>query len=163
MSSSVEGSSTTLRPDGRSFKNAEALRQNGRMVDDSRQVYPYQVDRRYLPVLLVFGFRPGHDSVRLEGDTFIATFGFVKVRTHRGNISGAHITRNYRWWTAVGARMSFVDDGLTLGTNHDAGVCIHFIRPVPSALRRSGHSALTATVADLDGLVQELGLDPPAT
>ena len=132
------------------------------MGDDSRQVYPYQVDRRYLPALLLFGFRPGHDSIRLDDDSLTATFGFIKLRTDRDNISGAHITRNYRWWTAVGARMSFVDDGLTLGTNHEAGVCIHFTRPVPSALRRSGHSALTVTVSDLDGLVRELGLAPSA-
>ena len=123
----------------------------------AEQVYSYRVDRRYLPVLLPFGFRPGHDSVRVDDDTFAATFGFVKVRTDRANITGAHVTRGYRWWTAVGARMSFVDDGLTLGTNRDAGVCIHFDQPVPSPLRRSGHSALTVTVADLDGLVAELG------
>ena len=42
------------------------------------------------------------------------------------NIDRAHITRNYRWWTAVGVRMSRADDGLTFGTNHDGGVCIHF-------------------------------------
>ena len=55
--------------------------------------------------------------------------------------------------------MSRVDDGLTFGTNSHAGVCVHFDHLVPSRLRRSGHSALTVTVADLDGLVQALGGD----
>ena len=50
-----------------------------------------------------------------------------------------------------------VDDGLTFGTNAHAGVCIHFREKVPSRLRRSGHSAITVTVADLDGLVTALG------
>ena len=55
--------------------------------------------------------------------------------------------------------MSRADDGLTFGTNHDGGVCIHFAEKVPSALRRSGHSALTVTVADLEGLTTTLGGD----
>jgi hypothetical protein len=72
------------------------------------------------------------------------------------NIEGAHVTRGYRWWTAIGARRSFVDDGLTFGTNREAGVCVHFREKVPSTLKRSGHSALTVTVADLEGLSHAL-------
>jgi hypothetical protein len=53
--------------------------------------------------------------------------------------------------------MSQADDGLTFGTNHEGGVCIHFADKVPSLLRRSGHSALTVTVADLEGLKTALG------
>ena len=127
------------------------------MGRDDPHVYRYQVDRRYVPALMFWGFRPGRDAVRLDGGTFTASLGLIKLQTEKSNIIGAHITRGYRWWTAVGARMSLVDDGLTFGTNHDAGVCIHFAQPVPSRLRRSGHSALTVTVADLDGLVRELG------
>ena len=85
--------------------------------------------------------------------------GLVKITTSRANITGAHITRNYRWWTACGIRMSYVDDGLTFGTNHDGGVCIHFAEKVPSPLRRRGHSALTVTVADLQALTTALGGD----
>jgi hypothetical protein len=66
------------------------------------------------------------------------------------------VTTGYRWWTAVGARLSFVDDGLTFGTNATRGVCVHFHDKVPSRLRRSGHSALTVTVADPEGLVAAL-------
>ena len=73
------------------------------------------------------------------------------------NVTEAHITRNYRWWTAFGVRASMADDGLSFGTNHSAGVCIHFAEKVPSPLRRSGHSALTVTVADLEGLTSALG------
>ena len=93
-----------------------------------------------------------------EGE-FVATFGLIKVSTPLANIVGAHVTRHYRWWTACGVRMSRVDDGLTFGTNHDAGVCVHFAEKVPSPLRRSGHSALTVTVADLEGLTRALDGD----
>ena len=85
-----------------------------------------------------------------------ATFGLLRLETPFDNVAGAHITRNYRWWTAAGARRSLKDDGLTFGTNADAGVCIHFRNKVPSALRRSGHSALTVTVEDLLRLNQAL-------
>jgi hypothetical protein len=119
--------------------------------------FEYAVDKRFLAVLVPFGFRSSKDGVNV-GDTgdFSATFGVFSLRTKIDNIDGAHITRDYRWWTAVGARRSFVDDGLTFGTNYNAGVCIHFRERVPSALRRAGHSALTVTVEDLDGLVAAL-------
>jgi hypothetical protein len=124
------------------------------------QRYSYAVDKRYLPLLVPFGFRGSKDGVTLTDDaSFLATFGFLKLATPLANVTGAHITRGYRWWTAFGIRGSMVDDGLTLGTNHDAGVCIHFAEKVPSPIRRSGHSALTVTVADLDGLTSALGSD----
>ncbi len=79
--------------------------------------FAYAVDNRYLPVLLPFFLRPARDGVTLtDQGMFAATFGLFKIATPRSNISGAHITRNYRWWTAVGVRMSHADDGLTFGT-----------------------------------------------
>jgi hypothetical protein len=119
--------------------------------------FAYAIDKRYLPLLLPFGLRGATDGVTITDDgSLLATFGFVKVRTPLDNITGAHITRNYRWWTAFGVRASMADDGLSFGTNNRAGVCIHFAEKVPSPLRRSGHSALTVTVADLEGLTSAL-------
>lgn len=120
--------------------------------------FGYAIDKRYLPVLVPFLLRPARDGVTITDEaSLVATFGVFKVSTPLSNITGAHITRNYRWWTAVGVRMSRADDGLTFGTNHYGGVCIHFGEGVPSLLRRSGHSALTVTVADLEGLTTALG------
>jgi len=122
--------------------------------------FGYAIDKRYLPVLLPFLLRPRKDGVTVTDESsFVATFGLFKIATPLANITGAHVTRNYRWWTAFGVRMSRADDGLTFGTNHDGGVCVHFAERVPSALRRSGHSALTVTVADLEGLTRALGGD----
>ena len=122
--------------------------------------FGYDIDKRYLPVLLAFLVRPSKDGVTLTDEgTFTATFGLLRVVTPLSNIVGAHLTEHYRWWTAIGARMSFADDGLTFGTNTRAGVCIHFGEKVPSRLRRSGHSALTVTVADTEGLITALGGD----
>jgi hypothetical protein len=119
--------------------------------------FRYRIDTRFAPLWLPFGVRPWKDGVTLTDDgRFVATYGFIRVETQVDNIDGAHVTTGYRWWTAIGARRSFVDDGLTFGTNHDAGVCVHFREKVSSVLRPSGHSALTVTVADVERLVGAL-------
>ena len=121
------------------------------------EVFRYAIDKRFFPVLLTFGVRPSKDGVTLTDDgRFVATYGFLRIETSLSNIDGAHVTSGYRWWTAVGARWSFADDGLTFGTNRDRGVCIHFHENVRSAMRRSGHSALTVTVAEVDRLIEAL-------
>jgi hypothetical protein len=121
------------------------------------EVFPYAIDRKLVPLWLPFGVRPWKDGVTLTDDgRFVATYGFVRLETRLTNIDGAHVTSGYRWWTAVGARVSFADDGLTFGTNNAAGVCVHFRDKVASLLRPSGHSALTVTVADTEGLIEAL-------
>ena len=119
------------------------------------QRFRYDVDTRFAAALVPFAFRPWADEVTITDGSFKATFGFLRLQTDLVNVIDAHITRDYRWWTAVGARRSFIDDGLTFGTNAKAGVCVHFRQKVRSPFGR--HSALTVTVADLDGLVESLG------
>jgi hypothetical protein len=106
---------------------------------------------------LPFGARPGRDGVTLTDERFRATFGLLKLETPRDNVAGGHITDRYRWYTAVGARLSFADDGLTFGTNRDRGVCIHFRERVPRVIGFRPHSALTVTVDDCEGLVEAIG------
>ena len=121
------------------------------------QTFRYAVDKRFVPMWGPFGLHPSKDGVTLTDDgRFVATFGFVRFETALDNVTDAHVTSGYRWWTAVGVRGSFVDDGMTFGTNPRAGVCVHFRDKVPSRMRASGHSALTVTVEDLDGLVVAL-------
>jgi hypothetical protein len=124
------------------------------------KVFKYATDIKLAPFWAPFGVRPWKDSVTVTNDgRVIATYGLVRLATTLDNVDGAHITTGYRWWTAAGARRSLVDDGLTFGTNAAAGVCIHFRSKVPSLLSRSGHSALTVTVSDLEGLVAALTAD----
>ena len=126
------------------------------MPDEELFIFQYQVDSWYWPILLACGFRAARDAVRVGDGHLRATFGWFHLETPLFNIDGAHVTRHYRWWTAPGARLSRVDDGLTFGTNHDAGVCVHFKEKVPSSLKKQGHSALTVTVSDPNGLVEAL-------
>jgi hypothetical protein len=121
------------------------------------EFFAYAVDKRLAPFWLPFGVRPGKDGVTIaDTGTFLATYGFLTLQTPLANIDEAHVTRDYRWWTAAGARRSFADGGLSFGTNRNAGVCVHFREPVPSLLSRRGSPALTVTVADVDGLVDLL-------
>ena len=121
--------------------------------------FPYRVDWRFAVLWLPFGVRAGRDGVHVRTDDNVmrATFGFLHLETALDNVAGGHVTEGYRWYTSFGARLSFVDDGLTFGTNRDRGVCVHFRDPVPHVLGRKPHSALTVTVADCDGLVECLG------
>ena len=120
--------------------------------------YRYSFDDRLIVFWGVFGVRRAKDGVTLTDDGRLrATFGVLLSSRPRFRTSRVPTSpRDYRWWTAAGARRSFKDDGLTFGTNADAGVCIHFREKVPSPLSRKGHSALTVTVEDLDGLVRAL-------
>jgi hypothetical protein len=119
--------------------------------------YLYAVDAKFMPVLLLFGLRSKTHGVTVDEDGgFSATFGWFRLSTPLSNIDGAHITKDYRWWTAIGVRTSLVDDGISFGTNANAGVCVHFREKVPSVFSRKGHSALTVTVSDLEGLVATL-------
>jgi hypothetical protein len=53
-------------------------------------------------------------------------------------------------------RLSFADDGLTFGTSTHGGVCVHFDEKVRRVIGFKDHSALTATVDDLEGLVHAI-------
>ena len=115
--------------------------------------FPYRFEKLYRGLWWLAGAREGIDGVTLTKSTFIATFGRKRVETPLSNISHVHVTMDYRWWKAVGVRLSFVDDGLTFGTTTHGGVCIHFKERVPSVIGRKDHSALTVTVDNLAGLV----------
>lgn len=118
--------------------------------------FPYRFDRKFIGIWRPLGAREGVDGVTVTDDSFLATFGRKRVETPMTNVTGAHATHDYRWWTAVGMRLSFVDDGLTFGTATHGGVCVHFDEPIRRVIGRKNHSALTVTVDDLDGLVQAI-------
>ena len=106
---------------------------------------------------LAFGVVPGRDGVTVRNDRLRATFGFFNLETPLANVAGGHVTVGYRWYTAIGVRLSFVDDGLTFGTSRDRGVCVHFRQRVPPVIGFRPHSALTVTVADCEGLLDVIG------
>jgi hypothetical protein len=116
--------------------------------------FGYRYDLRLAPLWLPFRAWPATQGVTLTEDgRLVARYGPFRVDAALSTVREAHVTGPYRWWTAVGARLSMVDDGLTFGTNADAGVCIHFEPRIHRVLGLRDHSALTVTVADTEGLV----------
>lgn len=96
------------------------------------------------------------DGVVVGDDTFCATYGRWRVETDLANVAATEVTGPHRWYTAVGLRLSFTDDGLTFGTNHHRGLCVSFHRRVPKVIGFRSHSALWVSVADPEGLAAAL-------
>lgn len=119
--------------------------------------FPYRFDQRWRPLFLVLGVKKDDGVTITSKGELIATFGRFKVETTLKNVSGTTIDGPHRWYTAVGLRLSFVDDGLTFGTNHHKGVSIAFIEKIPRVIGFKKHSMLWVSVADPEGLVAAIG------
>lgn len=117
--------------------------------------FPYDLDWRYQLLWKPLGVTD-RDGVTVTDDSFSATFGRVRVETPRSNIAECSVTGPYRWWTAVGLRLSLADSGITFGTTPRGGVCVLFVEPVRRIVGPRDHRGLTVTVADPQGLVDLL-------
>lgn len=105
------------------------------------------------PLLQAFGVRPDRDGVTVDDGRLTATFGFLDVDIPLTNITSAEVTGPYRWYTAIGARLSFSDHGLTFGSTTAGGVCLSFAEPIRRVIGPWDHPGLTVTVSDPPGLV----------
>lgn len=117
--------------------------------------FPYDLDRRFQVIWRPLGVGT-EDGVTVTDEDFAATFGRWRVETPRANIADCSVTGPYRWWTAVGMRLSLTDTGLTFGTTPRRGACVLFVEPIPKVLGVRNHAGLTVTVADPEGLVDAL-------
>lgn len=119
--------------------------------------FSYDIDRRWSPLFTILRV-DDTDGVDVTDDgIFRATFGRWSVETPLDNIDHTLVTGPHRWYTAVGLRLSFTDDGLTFGTNHQRGLCVAFTEPVPKVMGFKDHSALWVSVADPVGLAAAIG------
>ena len=122
--------------------------------------FPYRLDDRWSPMFKVMGVA-ADDGVTLHDDgRLVATFGRKRVETTLDNVDHTEISGPHRWYTAVGLRLSFADDGLTMGTNHQRGLCIGFVQRIPKVIGFRDHSALWVSVADPEGLAEALESPP---
>ena len=116
------------------------------------QHFPYDIDKRWTALFIPLGLKDD-DGVEITDDgKLIATYGRVRVETPLSNVDHTLVTGPHRWYTAVGLRLSFTDDGLTFGTNHRKGLCIEFVEKIPKVIGSKDHSALWVSVADPEGL-----------
>jgi molybdopterin converting factor small subunit len=121
-------------------------------------VFPFRFDPRFRIPLLAIGVAPSTSMVIVTSQRLLARYGPWKLETPRSNIADAKVTGPYRFYRAVGPRVSGTDRGLTFGTNAEQGVCVLFHEPVPGIdpVGKVRHPGLTLTVVDCDGLVDAL-------
>src|SRR5512135_2671032 len=110
-------------------------------------------DARFRLPLAALGITPETAHVTLAPDRLVACFGPWSCHTVPTNIREVTITGPYRWYRAIGARLSLVDRGLTFGSTTARGVCLLFREPVPGLdpLGVLRHPGLTLTVAESEG------------
>ncbi len=121
--------------------------------------FPYAFEPRFRPLLRLLGVRPDRDAVVLtDDDRLVARFGRWTVDTPLSNVAGTEVSRDFRWFKAIGVRVSVADRGLTFGSNTEAGACIRFHEPVAGVLGQKVdlHPGLTVTVADPAAFVARL-------
>lgn len=118
--------------------------------------FPYRFDNRWKPLFTVLGVK-STDGVDLQDGMFRASYGRARIETPITNIDHTEVTGPHRWYTAVGMRLSFADDGLTFGTNYELGLCIEFIERIPRVLGFKDHSALWVSVAHPQALADAIG------
>jgi hypothetical protein len=127
-------------------------------MTDQDQFFPYRFDRRWAPTFMTLRVKKT-DGVTLTADgTLRATYGHFKVETPLTNVAHTEVTGPHRWYTAVGLRLSRVDNGITFGTNHRSGLCIAFVEPVPRVIGIRDHSGLWVSVARPEELAAAIGV-----
>ena len=119
--------------------------------------FPFRLDNRWKPMFVVLGVKDTDGVDLTDGGMFRAKFGRFSVETPLDNIDHTEITGPHRWYTAVGMRLSFADDGLTFGTNHTSGLCVAFKKPIHKVIGFKDHSALWVSVADPQALATAIG------
>lgn len=120
--------------------------------------FDFSFDPRFRPLLAAAGVTPRHAYVSVDDQRLVARFGPWICTSDRSNIKCAQVTGPFRWYRAIGTRLSFSDRGLTFGSSTYRGVCIEFDQPVPGIdpLGVMRHPGLTVTVKDPEGLARLL-------
>jgi len=123
------------------------------------QRFEFAFDYPVAAPLAAFGILPSTSFVEVGPQDLLARFGPWTLRTPLANIASTSVTGPYRWYTAVGVRMSLSDRGVTFGSNAHAGLCLTFHEPVralvPGGLGPKNPNA-TLTVTDPAALQTEI-------
>ncbi len=123
----------------------------------SARRFAFLHDPRFARPLGLLGVSPETSWVEVTDDELTIRFGRLGLRTPRHNVAGVEVTGPYRWYRAIGARLSLADQGVTFGTAAHGGACVRFHEPVPALLGPLvRHPGATVTVADPHGLARAL-------
>ncbi len=112
-------------------------------------LFEFDFDPRYQPFLRMLGVTPLTAGVEISEGRLLVRFGPWRVDTAVDNVTEVALSGGFKWYRALGPRLSLADRGLTFGTAVDRAAHIRFERPIkgfdPFGLFR--HPALTVTVA----------------
>jgi hypothetical protein len=126
--------------------------------DSTTQRFEFAFEPRFRPWLMAQGVMPRNAFVTISDDRLVARFGPWVCETDRANITGVELSGPYRWYRAIGARMSLVDHGLTFGSTSAGGLCMKFREPVKGLVPFGNlrHPGLTVTVREPEALATVL-------
>jgi hypothetical protein len=105
---------------------------------------------RFRLPLAALGVTPATAHVTVTAGCLVACFGPWTCHTTPTNVQAVRVTGPYRWYRAIGPRLSLAGHGLTFGTTTARGACLLLPEPVPGIdpLGLLRHPDLTLTVAD---------------
>jgi len=122
--------------------------------------YPIRLGRRSMPLLRLFGvrgqddawaeLRPGADGT----DELAARFGRFSFATPVANIERWRIEGPWRWFTAIGVRVNWLNRETSFAGSPRGGVRVDFEHPI--RWLRVKVPAFYLGVEDLDGLAAAL-------
>ena len=117
------------------------------------QRFPIHLGRRSRLVLLLFGVRPSNAYVDLA-DELDAQFGFFRFRTPTSNLASWRIEGPWRWITAIGVRVNWLNREFSFCGSPRGGVRLDLKRKV----RWHGVKipAIYYGVEDLEGFAADL-------
>lgn len=121
--------------------------------------YAFRWEPLYRWAALPFGVTPANAWVEVDDRSLTIRFGPWKLHTALANVASCEQSGDYALVKTAGpARLSLVDRGVTFATNHERGLCIRFVEPVPAIdpLGRIEHPGATVTVQDVDALAEHL-------
>lgn len=116
--------------------------------------FEFDFDPKYRGFLRLMGVKPSNSLVTLTSDGQLRVkFGRWRINTPISNVTGTEITEDYFFAKAIGIRGSFVDRGITFGTNTRRGACLKFHEPI-AVLGVRAHPGATLTLADVEGFLE---------
>ncbi|MEM6559161.1 MAG: hypothetical protein AAF219_08765 [Myxococcota bacterium] len=114
--------------------------------------FPYRLDKRWTPLFFALGVSDDDGVTITDSGILKATYGHFSVRTDVENVKHTTVTGPHRWYTAVGLRLAFSNDGVTFGTNHKRGLSIAFVERISKVIGFRKHSRLWVSVAEPEEL-----------
>ena len=104
--------------------------------------------------VLPWGVTPGRAWAEIDDRQIRVRFGPWHVDSPLENVARYELQPPYRWWRALGVRMTLGKWDVSFCSSSRNGIYLEFKHP--QRLWGSGHPAFTMTLADPVGFVEEL-------